>query len=149
MYWSEKTMVKSLVKIIKNTTDLYLVLLLNLNLEITKNQITRLEYVFEKLDLKLEEKNCEHLKVILDEITNYIKYYEKGNFKDEIMVLNYHKIVQFNIQSYHSLYEYAKLIGKIEVADFLLESLNEKMKLDIKLSEMCESNVNSNIQEYF
>ncbi len=149
MYWSEKMMVKALAKIIKNTTDLYLILLLNLNLEITKNQITRLEYIFEALKVKFETKICEKLKVMLVEINSYIKHYEKGNFKDEIMMLNFQKTAQFRIDSYDSVCEYAKSIGEFVVADFLLESLNEKIKLDLKLTEMSDSNVNSNIQEYF
>lgn len=143
MYWSEMILVKILTKIIDNTTDLYLVLFMKLNLEITKNQIIRLEYVYESLNMKFEIKRCKYLKVMFIEIKNYIKHYKKGKFKDEILMLNYQKIAQFEIESYELVYKYANSMGKFVVADFLYKSLSEKIKLDLKLSEMSDSNVNS------
>jgi ferritin-like metal-binding protein YciE len=149
IYWTEKVMVKFLVKIIKNTTDIYLTLLLNLNLELTKNQITRIEYIFESLKIKLESKSCENLKVKLEEINNYIKQFEKGIFKDQIIMLNYQNILQLSIEKYDTSYAYAKSIGEAGAAYFLLESLNEKINFDLKISEINESNINSNIQDFF
>ena len=149
IYWTEKVMVKFLVKIIKNTTDIYLTLLLNLNLELTKNQITRIEYIFESLKIKLESKSCENLKVKLEEINNYIKQFEKGIFKDQIIMLNYQNILQLSIEKYDTSYAYAKSIGEVGAAYFLLESLNEKINFDLKISEINELNINSNIQEFF
>lgn len=149
MYWSEMIMVKALAKVIKNTSDIYLIQLLKLNLDITKYQIIRIEELFVMLDEKIASKRCEPLKEMLVEINEYIKYYEKGQFKDEIMMQNLQKIAQFKIDSYNSFFEYARSIGEYEVAAFILESLNEEIELDSKLAEMMDSTINSNISAYY
>lgn len=149
MYWSEVILIKVLAKMIKNTSDTSLYQLLQLNLETTHYKITRLEDIFVALDEKVASKKCVSIEEMIIEINDYIKHYEKGKFKDEMMMLNFHKITQFKMDTFDSLYEYAKLIGEYEVAGFFMESLNEELELDSKLTEMSDSTIHLNISSYF
>src|SRR3982751_4747520 len=67
IYWAEKALTKALPKMIKNASSEELVAAITDHLEVTKNQVTRLEEVFNSLGVKAQAKKCEAMDGLIKE----------------------------------------------------------------------------------
>src|SRR6187402_3411968 len=67
IYWAEKALTKALPKMAKNATTEKLVTAINDHLEVTRNQVTRLEEVFAALGEKAVAKKCDAMDGLIKE----------------------------------------------------------------------------------
>ena len=67
IYWAEKHLVTALPKMIKGATTQELKDAISAHLEETKNQVTRLEKVFESIDQKAVAKKCDAMEGLIEE----------------------------------------------------------------------------------
>src|SRR4051794_13085885 len=67
IYWAEKALTKAIPKMIKNATSEELVSALEEHLEVTQQQVGRLEEVFEILGTKAVAKKCEAMAGLIKE----------------------------------------------------------------------------------
>lgn len=141
IYWSEKALTKAITKMIKNATSQELVEALTGHLQVTKEQVIRLEEVFSSIGEKAGAKKCEAMTDIIKEVEEIMKETEKGTVRDAGIILSGQKVEHYEIASYGSLCSFAKTLGEVDAAALLEETLNEEKEADEKLSEIAESSI--------
>jgi ferritin-like metal-binding protein YciE len=142
IYWAEKALTKAIPKMIKNATSEELVAALTEHLEVTKNQVTRLEEVFSTLGVKAQAKKCAAMEGLVKEGEEIMESTADGVVRDAGIIAAGQKIEHYEIATYGTLCAFAKILNETESAELLLETLNEEKQADEKLSEVAESSIN-------
>lgn len=143
IYWAEKALTKAIPKMIKNASSEELKEALTGHLEVTVEQVKRLEEVFSSLDEKAQAKKCEAMAGLIKEADEIMKNTEKGMVRDAGIILAGQKVEHYEIATYGTLCSFAKTLGEEEAASLLEETLKEEKEADEKLSEIAESFVNA------
>lgn len=148
IYGAEKQLTKALPKMRKAATTQELKEALEEHLEITKEQIARLEEVFELMEVKPQSKKCEAMEGITKEGESVIEETESGSMtRDVAIIMAAQKVEHYEIATYGGLVQLAKTIGRDEVAEILAQTLEEEKEADQLLSEIAESSINEEAQQ--
>jgi ferritin-like metal-binding protein YciE len=142
VYGAEKALTKALPKMIKNATSPELAEALTDHLEITEEQVTRLEEVFSSISEKAVAKKCEAMTGLIKEAEEIMKETEKGVVRDAAIILASQKVEHYEIATYGTLCAFAKTLGENEAADLLAETLAEEKEADETLTQIAESSIN-------
>lgn len=112
IYWAEKHLASALPKLIKGATSEDLKQTITTHLEETKNQITRLESVFESVGEKAAAKKCLAMEGLLKEATELLSDTEKGTeVRDVAIISAAQKVEHYEIASYGTLRTLAGTLG--------------------------------------
>lgn len=148
IYWAEKHLVKTLPKIQKAASTPELQDAIGEHLEVTKQQVTKLEQVFEMLNQTPRAKKCDGMEGITKEGEGVIEDTEDGSTtRDVALILASQKIEHYEIATYGGLTQLAKTLGKDEVAEILAQILAEEKDADQKLTAIAEDNINYEASE--
>jgi len=139
IYWAEKALTKALPKMIKNATSEELISALEEHLEVTQQQVTKVEQVFEMLGEKAQAKKCEAMEGLIKEAGEIMEATEKGVVRDAGIILAGQKVEHYEIATYGTLRSFAKILGEDKAASLLKEILNEEKDADVKLSAISDS----------
>lgn len=142
IYWAEKALTKALPKMIKNASSEELVDALNDHLQVTEEQVTRLEDVFESIGMKALAKKCEAMAGLIKEAEELMEEIEKGDVRDAGIILAGQKVEHYEIASYGTLCAFARILGEDKAASLLYDTLEEEKDADVKLTEIAESSIN-------
>ncbi|HEV2126235.1 MAG TPA: ferritin-like domain-containing protein [Chloroflexota bacterium] len=112
------------------------------HLEQTRNQIKRLDQVFEHLGHKAERKACVATKGLIAEANEHLKETEKGPLRDAALIESAQKVEHYEIAAYGTARTYARQSGQAEVARLLEQTLQEEEATDQLLTKIAESVVN-------
>lgn len=144
IYWAEKALTKALPKMISKATSQELIDALTEHLEITEDQVTRVEEVFSSIGKKPEAKKCEAMEGLIKEGTEIMESAEEGSALDAGIICAAQKVEHYEIATYGTLVAWAQQLGYQEAADLLEETLNEEKEADTTLTEVAESSINEN-----
>lgn len=139
IYWAEKALTKAIPKMIKNATSEELITALTNHLEETKNQISRLEQVFESIDKKASGKKCDAMEGLIKEAEEIMESSEEGAMCDAGIILAGQKVEHYEIATYGTLCSFAQTLGIDDAADLLQQTLDEEKEADFTLSEISQS----------
>ena len=142
IYDSEHQIADALPKMAEAATNAQLKKAFNTHLEQTKNQITRLEKVFELLGEKAERKTCVATKGLIAEGNEHINETAKGPLLDAALIEGGQKLEHYEIAGYGTARTFATQSGKTEVAALLQETLTEEEETDRLLTQVAESVIN-------
>ncbi len=142
IYWAEKALTKALPKMTKNATSEELVNALNDHLEVTKEQVARLEEAFSLLGKKAQAKKCEAMEGLLKEGEEIVESTMPGAVRDAGIIGACQKVEHYEIASYGTLVSFANMLGENEVADLLQLTLDEEKEADTTLTQVAESSIN-------
>ncbi|MGA9639175.1 ferritin-like domain-containing protein [Flavobacterium sp.] len=142
IYWAEKALVKALPKMAKNASNENLVMAINNHLEVTQEQVTRLEEVFDILGEKAVAKKCDAMDGLITEGKDILKETELGPVRDAGIIAASQKIEHYEIASYGTLVAFAKTLGEDEAASLLEQTLAEEKEADETLSEAAYNSIN-------
>lgn len=142
IYWAEKALVKALPKMVKNATSEELVTALNEHLDVTKQQVSRLEEVFQLLDKPARAKKCDAMEGLIKEGESIMEETEEGVVRDAGIIAAGQKVEHYEIASYGTLCAFAKILGEDEAEELLQQSLAEEKEADTTLTSVAESAVN-------
>ena len=140
--WAEKALTKALPKMAKKATSEELTSGLTEHLEETREQIVRLEKVFELLGKKAQTKKCDAMEGLIKEGEGVMEETVEGPVRDAGIIAAAQKVEHYEIASYGTLAAFAKLLGEDEVAGLLQETLEEEKAADSKLTQVAESAIN-------
>jgi len=147
IYWAEKALVKALPKMIKNATTPNLVIAIETHLEETKNQVTRLEEIFNIMGEKAVAKKCDAMAGLLEEGDGILEDTEPGVVRDAGIIAAAQKVEHYEIATYGTLAAWAGTLGEIEVAELLKETLGEEKNADAGLTDAAYNNINFEAEE--
>jgi ferritin-like metal-binding protein YciE len=148
IYGAEKQLTKAIPKMQKAATTQELKEALEEHLEVTQEQIARLEEVFELMDMKPQSKKCEAMEGITKEGESVINETETGSMtRDAAIIMAAQKVEHYEIATYGGLIQLAKTIGRDEIAEILAQTLEEEKETDQLLTEIAESSINEEAEQ--
>src|ERR671913_99345 len=137
IYWAEKHLTKALPKMQKAATSEELKNAFAEHLEITKNQVTRLEQIFELLGSKAQAKKCDAMAGLVEEANSVIEETEKGtHIRDAGLIISAQKVEHYEIAAYGGLAQLAKTLGRDDIKNILGTTLSEEKQTDELLTEI-------------
>lgn len=139
IFWTEKTLIRALQRMINNATSKVLVDLLKMHLTDTHVQVERLTKVFESIQMKPMTKKCCAMESIIKESEAIIDTYVAGAMCDASIVFSAQKAGHYEIATYGTLCAYAKALGEDTAFALLQQSLEEEKQVDLELSEISEA----------
>lgn len=143
IYWAEKHLTKALPKMQKAANSEELKQAFQNHLEQTKNQISRLEDVFEKMGRAARAKKCEAMDGLTKEGESIIEETQEGTATRDVgLIMAAQKIEHYEIATYGGLVQLAKTLGFDEVSELLASTLAEEKETDSLLTDIAESKVN-------
>jgi ferritin-like metal-binding protein YciE len=143
IYWAEKHLSKNLPKVIKAATSEELKNAVSGHLSETEAQVRKLERVFELLGERAQAKKCDAMEGLVEEVSSCIEDTEKGSYtRDAGLIVCAQKIEHYEIASYGSLTEFAKVMNHTEAAEILGGILEEEKSADEKLNSIATSSIN-------
>jgi ferritin-like metal-binding protein YciE len=134
IYGAENALLKAIPKMIKNATSPRLIESLTSHLAETENQIDRIEEIFDLLDKKPVAKKCEAMSGLIKEAAEFIDSCEQGAMRDAAIILAAQKIEHYEIATYGGLCTFAKMLGKLEIAQLMQGILDEEKAADSVLA---------------
>lgn len=135
IYWAENALVSALPKMVQNATSPLLASAIKEHLEVTKNQVARLETIFGLLGEKAEGKKCEAMAGLLKEGDNILEETVPGPVRDAGIIAASQKIEHYEIATYGTLCAFAKTLGENEAGKLLTQTLAEEKEADKVLSD--------------
>jgi len=148
IYWAENHLVKNLPKMIEAATSAELKQTITEHLAQTKNQVTRLEQVFELLGEKVLAKKCDAMEGLAKEGEGIVESTEAGTATRDVgIILASQKIEHYEIATYGGLTQLAKTLGHNDVAELLYQTLSEEKTADQLLTDVAESSINYQASE--
>jgi len=142
LYDAEHQITEALPKMARAATSPKLREAFETHLEQTRNQIKRLDQVFELLGEKASRKACVATKGLIAEANEHLKETQEGALRDAGLIESAQKVEHYEIASYGTARTYAKQAGQTEVARLLEETLKEEEATDQMLTMIAESVVN-------
>lgn len=147
IYWAEKALTKALPKMAKNATSENLITAIEDHLSVTKEQVSRLEQVFEILGKKAQAKKCDAMEGLIKEGESIVEETEAGPVRDAGIIAASQKIEHYEIATYGTLCAFAKTLGENEAMELLAATLAEEKDADVTLTETAYNTINFDAAE--
>jgi ferritin-like metal-binding protein YciE len=143
IYDAEKQLTKALPKLAKAASAGELSSAFEAHLEQTRGHISRLEQVFEQLELKARGQHCPGIAGIIEEGSELIGEDGEDAVKDAALIGAAQRAEHYEITAYGTLMAYARQLGHDDIVNLLEETLNEEKDTDRKLTELAVSHFNA------
>lgn len=147
VYGAEKALTKSIPKMISKVTSPELAQALQDHLEVTNQQITRLDEIFKAIGEKQESKKCKAMEGLIEEAEELMQSAAKGVVRDAGIILAAQKVEHYEIATYGTLRAFASTLGEDEAARLLEETLSQEKDADEKLTAIAEASINIEASE--
>jgi ferritin-like metal-binding protein YciE len=141
-YDAEKQLTKALPKMVKAASSPALRDALEAHLEETRQQVERLEQVFSELDEKPRGKHCEGMAGIIQEGQSIMEEEFDETTTDACLIAAAQRVEHYEMAAYGTLVAWARVMGHVEAADLLQETLDEEKAADEKLTSIAEGGIN-------
>jgi len=141
-YDFEKQIVKALPKMIKKSSSSQLQSAFEEHLEQTKNQVVRLEKIFDSMGQTAKASKCEGLRGIIDEGDDLMGEDAEPTVRDAGIIAAAQKVEHYEIATYGTLATWAQELGMQDAVRLLNETLEEEKTADKKLTEIAKRGIN-------
>ena len=142
IYYAENQIAKNLPTMIEKASNPELRSAFQTHLGETRNQIERLEKVFDMHNQPVKAVTCAAMDGILSEAKEIISDCGEPEVCDAAMLSAAQAVEHYEITRYGSLIGYAKQLGRADCASVLQQTLDEEKATDKKLTTIAESRVN-------
>jgi len=138
LYHAEKQLVKALPKMAKAATSDELRQAFLTHAEQTKNQVSRLEEVFESCDEKAKAKVCKGMQGLIEEGQETMEEDAEEQLADLGLIAAAQKVEHYEISAYGTLRTFAQILGNQDAVRLLAETLKEEEATDKLLTGISE-----------
>jgi ferritin-like metal-binding protein YciE len=142
MYYAEQKITKALPKMIDKVSDPQLKSAFQTHLVETKNQIKRLEQVFEMHGESPKAVTCPAIDGIVEEANEIMSDASDHEVLDAAALAAAQAVEHYEITRYGTLIAWARQLGRSDCASVLQQNLDEEKVTDLKLTQIAESRVN-------
>ena len=139
LYDGEQQITEALPKLIEKASNPQLKSALQEHLDITKQQIDRLDDIFEQLDEDADGETCKGMKGVIKEGDDLVGKADDAAVRDASIITSAQRVEHYEMAGYGTVKTYARQLGKPELARILEEILNEEKEADQKLTQLAES----------
>ena len=142
IYYAENQIVKNLPTMVDKASNPELKQAFQTHLTETKNQVQRLEQVFQMHGQPVKAVTCAAMDGILSEAKEIMGDCSDEQVRDAAMLSAAQAVEHYEMTRYGSLIAYAKQLGRQDCASVLQQTLDEEKAADKKLSTIAEGRVN-------
>ncbi|MGH7657678.1 MAG: ferritin-like domain-containing protein [Gemmatimonadales bacterium] len=142
MYHAEKQLVKALPKMVKAASNGELRTAFEDHLSVTKEQVTRLERVFEELGTPARTKRCVGMEGLIEEGKELLAEDAAEVVQDAGLIAAAQKVEHYEISAYGTARTWARQLGLDMAAKLLDQSLEEEVEADETLSGIATNGAN-------
>jgi ferritin-like metal-binding protein YciE len=146
-YNAEKQIVKALPRMAKAANSDELRAAFEEHLEVTKEQVTRLEQVFKELGVPVRGKHCVAMEGLIEEGKEVMEEDHDPEVLDAGLIAAAQKIEHYEIAAYGTVRTWAEMLGLTSAAQLLQQTLDEEAETDEKLTQLAMTTVNVEAQE--
>jgi ferritin-like metal-binding protein YciE len=143
IYYAEKAILKALPKMAKKVGHEELKAAFTEHVEMTNNQVQRLEQVFQMIGVKPRAKKCPAMDGLVAEAEELMKEAEDEDVRDAGLLGAAQSVEHYEISRYGTLKAWAQRLGMDEAAQLLDETLQEEKETDAKLTMLAEQAINA------
>jgi ferritin-like metal-binding protein YciE len=142
VYYAEQKIQKTLPKMIEKVTDPQLKQGFQTHLGETKNQLRRLEQVFQLHGAPAKAVTCPAIDGILEEADEIMSDASDAEVLDAAALAAAQAVEHYEITRYGTLIAWARQLGRNDCASVLQQTLEEEKATDRKLTALAEARVN-------
>lgn len=142
LYDVEQQLVKALPKVIENCRDENLKQAIENHFEETQEHVTRLERVFESLEIKPKALKSEAIRGLVADTEWVIDNVSNEIVRDAALAAAAQYVEHYEIAGYGSALTWAELLELKEPVSLLSQTLTEEQDTNDKLTELAESSLN-------
>ena len=146
IYSAEKQITRALPKMVKAADSPQLRDGFQLHLEQTREQIARLDQIFQQLGKSSKGEMCKGMEGLLIEGSKMIEEDAGEAVRDAGLIGAAQRVEHYEMAAYGTARTYAKMLGNQQAYDLLSQTLEEEKLTDLKLSELAETSVNLEAQ---
>lgn len=142
LYNAENQLMKALPKMAKVASASELRSALEEHLQVTHQQVERLEQIFQKLDESPKGVKCKGMEGLIDEGKEMVDKDAPDQVRDAALISSAQRVEHYEIAAYGTVRTYAQQLGYSDHVELLQQTLNEEGQADKKLTQIAESRVN-------
>lgn len=142
IYSAEKQIEKALPKMARKATSDELRTAFEEHLQVTKQQIDRLEKLFDRMEKTPRGKKCKGMEGLLEEGQEMMSEDADEDVMDAGLIAAAQRVEHYEIAAYGTVRSYAEILGDKHAAQELQRSLEEEREADEKLNQVAMSTVN-------
>mgnify|MGYP001774014755 CR=1 FL=1 len=147
LYDAENQIVKALPEMIDAVSNQQLKQGLQAHLDQTKQQVQRLEQIFQQLGEKPGGEKCKGMEGLIKEGQKIIKEGGEPAVLDAAIIGAAQAVEHYEIAGYGTARTIAQSLGMNEAAQLLEQTLNEEKQTDEQLTQIAEQNVNQQAKQ--
>lgn len=140
---AETQLTKALPKMAKAAQSEELRDAITSHLQETEGHVERLKQVFESLDEKPRSKTCKAMKGLIEEGSELLQELKGKSSIDAGIIAAAQKVEHYEIASYGTVKAWAEQMNHTEAADLLEKTLEEEIAADEKLTDIAETEANT------
>ncbi|HEX5044743.1 MAG TPA: ferritin-like domain-containing protein [Candidatus Polarisedimenticolaceae bacterium] len=136
LYNAEKQITKALPKMIKAANHDELRSAFEEHLEVTREQMSRLEQIFEAMGERPSGPKCKGMEGLIEENKEMMEEDAEPSVCDAALIVGAQKVEHYEIAGYGSVRTFAEMLGETQAARLLERTQREEEETDRKLSEI-------------
>ena len=139
LYDAENQITDSLPKMIDAASYSELKSSLQEHLDVTRQQIARLDQIFQILNEKATGETCKGMKGVIKEGDEIISAGGDPSTVDAGIISAAQRVEHYEMAGYGTLRTYAQLLGQSQIAQLLQQTLDEEKEADEMLTQIASS----------
>ncbi|MFZ0807144.1 MAG: ferritin-like domain-containing protein [Candidatus Sulfotelmatobacter sp.] len=148
LYDAEQQIIKALPEMIDAAQSEDLKEALNEHLDVTKEQASRLEKIFNNLGEKPKGERCKGMQGVLAEGSDLVGKIDNEEVRDAAIIASAQRVEHYEMAGYGTARTFATMLGENDAADLLEQTLSEEKEADDKLTDLAgEINAAANSEE--
>ena len=142
IYYAENQILKALPEMIDKSSDPQLKQVFQTHLGETKNQVKRLDQVFQMHGTQAKGVDCPAIDGIIEEAEEIAGEIDDKQVLNAALAAAGQAVEHYEIARYGTLIAWAKQLGRNDCASLLQKNLDEEKAADKKLTELAEARLN-------
>jgi ferritin-like metal-binding protein YciE len=142
LHSAERQIIQALPRMIKAASNEELKAALTEHLDVTKQQLARLDQIFEKLGKRGAGKKCKGMEGVLADGKELLEEDVAPEVLDAGIISAAQHVEHYEMAGYGTVRTYAELLGDKQAAKLLQQTLDEEKEADAKLTQLAESTIN-------
>jgi ferritin-like metal-binding protein YciE len=141
IYDAETQLVSALPKLARKATSTGLKKAITSQLETTKRQVERLDWIGRGLGIQLTGKKCKAMEGLIEEGAEVLDAEGPEPVIDAALIMAAQRFEHYEISAYGSARAFAGQLGHHDVVELFQESLREESAADLRLSSLSEEEI--------
>jgi ferritin-like metal-binding protein YciE len=142
LYSAETQLLKALPQMAEGATNDELRGAFTEHLEVTKEQVRRLETIFDELEQPPRGKTCRGMEGLIRESNEILENDADPDVRDAALIAAAQRVEHYEIAGYGTVRTYAQQLGLDKQAKLLQKTLDEEGETDKRLTRLAEGRIN-------